>query len=118
MISIVDDDLHARDGLADILESMGFEVRAFASAQEFLEADCIDDTECLITDLHMLGMTGLELQRRLRNQGHRTPVIVVTAYPEERHRRRALEDGATCFLPKPFDEPALTDCLRHCDCSV
>lgn len=114
MISIVDDHPLARDGLADLLKSMGFRVQAFASAGQFLEADCIHDTDCLIVDLHMPGMTGLELQRRLRDEGHRTPVIVVTARPDERQRARALADGAVGFLTKPLDESALTDCLRHC----
>lgn len=112
VISIVDDDALARDGLAEWIESMGFEVATFASAEQFIEADCIARTHCLITDLHMQGMSGLDLQRRLRESGHRTPVIIMTAYPNDRHRAQALEDGATGFLTKPLHERSLVDCLK------
>lgn len=113
VISIVDDNALARVGLADWVESLGFAVQTFESAEQFIEADCVALTHCLITDLHMPGMSGLDLQRRLRQAGHRTPVIIVTAYPNERHRAQAFEDGASGFLIKPVSERSLLDCLER-----
>ena len=113
VISIVDDDALARDGLAEWVESMGFEVETFVSAEQFIESGGIARTDCVITDLHMPGMSGIDLQRRLRAEGHRTPVIVMTAYPNEQHRAQALEDGATGFLIKPLRERLLVDCLEQ-----
>lgn len=112
VIAIVDDDAWARSGLEDLILSLGYQARTFSSAEQFVESGCIRETNCLITDLHMPGLNGLELQRLLRNAGHRTPVIVVTAYPNEAHRARALEDGAIGFLTKPFDEQSLVNCLE------
>ena len=73
----------------------------------------IAETACLVTDLNMPGMSGLELQAYLRSAGHRTPIIIVTAYPTEEHRTRALKDGATSFLTKPLDERVLIGCLTQ-----
>ena len=113
MISIVDDDAWARSGLTDLILSLGYEVRAFESAEHFLQAGGIDDTACLITDLNMPGLSGLDLQTHLRRHGHRTPVIFVTAYPSDNHRARALADGAVGFLTKPLDEKSLIACLTR-----
>jgi FixJ family two-component response regulator len=113
VISIVDDNALSRDGLADWIESLGFKVRTFESAEEFIGADCAALTCCLITDLHMPGMSGLDLQRQLRREGHSTPVIIVTAYPNEMHRAQAFEAGATGFLVKPVNEQSLLDCLER-----
>jgi FixJ family two-component response regulator len=113
VISIVDDDALARDGLAEWVESMGFEVETFVSAEQFIETGGIARTQCVITDLHMPGMSGIDLQRRLRAEGHRTPVIVMTAYPNEQHRVQAFEDGATGFLIKPLREHSLVECLEQ-----
>ena len=113
MISVVDDDLWAREGLRDLIASIGYEVRTFESAEEFMASGSIAETSCLVTDLNMPGMSGLELQAYLRSAGHKTPIIMVTANPTEEHRSRALKDGATSFLTKPLDERVLVGCLAH-----
>ena len=112
MISIVDDDAWARSGLGDLIRSLGYRAQTFASAEEFVASGSIDDSFCLITDLHMPGLNGLELQDRLRQEGRRIPVIILTAYPEEHHRKQALAGGAACFLAKPLDEAVLVACLQ------
>jgi FixJ family two-component response regulator len=111
LISIVDDDSLARDGVRELVESLGYEAVTFSSAEHFLGSDAITQTACLITDLQMPGLNGLELQEALRSQGHRTPIILITAYPNENHRNRALDGGAIGFLSKPFDEASLIKCL-------
>jgi FixJ family two-component response regulator len=111
LISIVDDDTLARDGIRELVESLGYKAVTFGSAEDFLGSDVITETACLITDLQMPGLNGLELQEALRSQGHRTPIILVTAYPSENHRNRALAGGAVGFLGKPFDEAWLIKCL-------
>jgi molybdopterin-binding protein len=111
LISIVDDDELARDGIRELVESFGHTVAAFSSAEDFLASSLVEETACLITDLQMPGLSGLELQEALRSQGHRTPVILITAYPSENHQKRALNGGALGFLSKPFDEGSLIKCL-------
>jgi FixJ family two-component response regulator len=111
MISIVDDDESVRETLKGLVRSFGLKASAFASAEEFLESNRLQETACLITDVQMQGMTGVELQTLLLNQGHDMPIIFMTAFPEERIRRRALNAGAFGFLGKPFDEKSLIDCL-------
>jgi FixJ family two-component response regulator len=111
LISIVDDDPLARDGIRELVESLAYKATTFESAQHFLESGLIADTTCLITDLQMPGLNGLELQEALRAKGYCTPVILITAYPNETHRKRALDGGAVGFLSKPFDEASLIGCL-------
>jgi FixJ family two-component response regulator len=111
LISIVDDDPLARDGIRELVESLAYKATTFESAQHFLESGLIADTTCLITDLQMPGLNGLELQEALRAKGYCTPVILITAYPNETHRKRALDGGAVGFLSKPFDEASLIRCL-------
>jgi FixJ family two-component response regulator len=111
VISIVDDDAFARRGLGDLILSLGYRARTFVSAEEFLQSGRIDETSCLITDLHMPGLSGLDLLSRLRREGRRIPVILVTDDRSESHRARALAEGAIGFLFKPFVEQSLIDCL-------
>lgn len=111
MVSIVDDDPLAREGIRELVESLGYKALAFVSAQDFLQSGAIAATGCLITDLQMPGLSGLDLQERLQAQGYRTPVILITAYPNEKHRSRAMSAGAIGFLSKPFEEQCLVDCL-------
>ena len=92
--------------------SLGYTVEAFPSAADFLESPLLTATACLVTDVQMPGMTGIELHRRLVDQGHRIPTILVTAHPDEITRSRALTDGAVCYLCKPVDDHHLERCLR------
>ena len=112
MISIVDDDDFVRESLRDLIESLGYEVATFESAEWFLEAECLAETSCLITDLRMPGLSGLDLQDRLTADGHRIPVILVTAFSDEKFQVRAMRAGAVGFLSKPFDESSLISCLE------
>src|SRR6516165_2812037 len=111
LISIVDDDALARDGIRELVESLGYKAIAFASAQHFLASRVLAETTCLITDVQMPGLNGLELQEALQSLGQQTSVIVITAYPNEKHRTRALENGAVGYLSKPFDDESLIECL-------
>ena len=112
LISIVDDDALARDGIRELVESLGYEARTFISAEHFLESDATAATACLITDLQMPGLNGLELQEALRSQGCCIPIILITAFPNERDKNRAVKAGALGFLTKPFDESSLIKCLN------
>jgi FixJ family two-component response regulator len=111
MISIVDDDKSVRDAANALVRSLGYSAATFASAEEFLQSGRLRDTACLITDVQMPGMSGIDLQSHLTANGHCTPVIFVTAYPEESIRERALHAGAFGFLSKPFSEECLIACL-------
>jgi FixJ family two-component response regulator len=111
LFSIVDDDASARDGIRELVESLGYNAVTFNSAEYFLQSSVIAETTCLITDLQMPGLNGLELQEALQSRGYSVPVIVITAYPNEQHRTRALDNGAIGFLSKPFDEETLIKCL-------
>ena len=107
VISIVDDDEAVRLALRSLVRSLGYVSNVFASAEEFLESSQLNETSCLISDIQMPGMNGIELQNRLRILDHSTPVIFVTAFPDERNRARALEAGAIGFLEKPFEGCAM-----------
>jgi len=111
LISIVDDEALARDGIEALVESLGYNAVTFTSAEHFLRSDLIGETTCLITDMQMPGLNGLELQEALKSRGHQTPVIVITGYPNEKHRSLALANGAVGFLSKPFDEESLIEYL-------
>ena len=110
-ISIVDDDESMRCAVKSLVTSLGFAACTFASAEEFLQSPRLDDTACLITDLQMPGLNGIELQQSLLAQGRHIPIIFVTAFPEERMRARAIEAGALGFLGKPFDSSTLVELL-------
>jgi FixJ family two-component response regulator len=112
MISIVDDDSSVREATKGLVRSLGYGAAAFASAEDFLQSDHVNDTACLITDVQMPGLSGVELQSRLIAQGNCTPIIFITAFPEERIRTRALEAGAVGFLSKPFDEDRLIEYIH------
>ena len=94
------------------MRSFGYAVEAFPSAADFLASPRLVETACLIADVHMPAMTGLELHRRLIDMGHAIPTILVTAYPDNDVRARALKDGVVCYLRKPVDEKHLMRCLR------
>jgi CheY-like chemotaxis protein len=111
LISIVDDEELARDGIRELVESLGYKTNVFQSAEHFLRSSLLTETTCLITDVQMPGLSGLELQEALHSLGNQTPVIVITGYPNEKHRTRALENGAVAYLSKPFDEQTLIECL-------
>jgi FixJ family two-component response regulator len=114
LISIVDDDALARDGIRELVESLGYKAVTFSSAEHFLASSVVAETTCLVTDLQMPGLNGLELQEALQSQGFRIPVILITAYANDRHRKRALDGGAIGFLNKPFEEAILIKCLTSC----
>ena len=111
-ISIVDDDPSAREGITDLVKSMGFEAQAFERAEDFLESGRLNRTDCLITDMRMPGMSGLELHDRLVSAGVLIPTIVVTAFPQDADRQRAERAGIHCYLAKPCDEQKLLECIR------
>jgi FixJ family two-component response regulator len=111
VVSIVDDDASFRRATARLVRSLGHSVAAFSSAEEFLSSDRLRDTACLISDVQMPGMSGIELQNQLLAQGVQLPVIFITAYPESRAREQALASGALGFLNKPFNEDKLIACL-------
>ena len=112
LISIVDDDEPYRDSMRKLVTLLGYTVEVFASAADFLRSHHLLDTACLIADVHMPGMTGVELHRHLVDAGHAIPTILVTAYPDEIVRNRALRDGVICYLSKPVDDDYLERCLR------
>jgi len=110
MISIVDDDESVRESTKALVRSLGYSARTFCSAEEFLDSDP-GETSCLILDVQMKGLSGVELLDRLIAEGRQTPVIVVTAFPDERVRSHVLEAGAIGLLRKPFSDEKLTRCL-------
>jgi FixJ family two-component response regulator len=112
LISIVEDDDLFLDSMRRLLRSLGYTVEAFPSAASFLASRSLDETACLITDIHMPAMTGHELYARLTELGHKIPTILVTACPDEATRSRALKDGIVCYLRKPFDDNDLADCVH------
>ena len=111
VISIVDDDASIRVATDNLLRSLGYTVHTFASAEEFLRSSHFNDTSCVIADVQMPSMSGVELQALLLAQGHLVPFIFITAFPEETIRKRAMKAGAICFLTKPFDRLSLIKCL-------
>ena len=111
VISIVDDDASVRVATDNLLRSLGYTVYTFASAEEFLRSSHFNDASCVIADVQMPAMSGVELQALLLAQGHRVPFMFITAFPEETVRARALKAGAISFLTKPFDRATLIKCL-------
>lgn len=112
LISVVDDDESVRESLPDLLRELGFAARAFSSAEEFLSSGYVDQTECLILDIAMPGMTGPELQNELKFHSPAIPIIFITAHADEATRPRMMGNGAVECLNKPFSETVLLDALN------
>jgi FixJ family two-component response regulator len=112
LISIVDDDQGFREALTSLIRSLGYRVRAFSSAPAFLASWNLPNTSCLIADIQMPAMTGVELYSRLLESGHAIPTILVTAYPDDDVRARVLAAGVICYLSKPFNADELFACIR------
>jgi len=111
VISIIDDDESVRVGLNYLVKSLGYIPHTFASAEAFLESGQLPGSWCVIADVRMPAMSGVQLQSHLRSQGNQIPFIFITALPEESTRKQAISEGAICFLTKPFDESLLMNCL-------
>lgn len=112
LVSVVDDDRFFRDSMKRLMRSLGYTAEAFPSAADFLASARLVETACLIADVHMPAMSGVELHRHLINTGCPIPTILVTAYPDDDVRARALRDGVVCYLHKPIDECHLVGCLH------
>ncbi|WGD53155.1 response regulator [Bradyrhizobium sp. CB1650] len=112
LVSVVDDDQFFRESMCRLIRSLGYMADIFPSAADFLASPRLAETGCLITDVHMPAMTGYELHRRLVDAGQAIPTILVTGFPNELERARALNDGVVCYLRKPVDEEHLTQCVR------
>src|SRR3954464_8576818 len=112
LISVVDDDESVRESLQGLLQAMGYGVETFCCADEFLESDCLERTDCLILDVRMPGMRGPELQRALVQRGNGVPIVFITAHGDEEVRLQVLADGAVDCLLKPFSEDALLTAIR------
>jgi FixJ family two-component response regulator len=110
-IAIIDDDESIRVATSSFVRSLGFAAASFSSAEEYLLSPERYRSICLISDVQMPGMSGLDLQSHLGAQGHRVPIIFITAFPDDKARSRALAQGAVCFLDKPFDSQALSRCI-------
>jgi len=113
LVSVVDDDRFFRESMCRLLRSLGHAADIFSSAAEFLASPRLAETACLIADIHMPAMTGLELYRRLIDTGQAIPTILVTAFPNDVDQARALNDGVMCYLRKPVDEEQLTRSVRE-----
>ncbi len=111
VITIIDDDESVREATKSLVRSLGYKAAVFASAEEYLQSERLDDSSCLITDLHMPGMSGADLQDRLIADGRQIPMIFMTAYYEEKVRDRVIDAGAYGFLRKPFNDESLIECL-------
>ena len=112
LVSVVEDDRYFRESMGRLMRSLGYSVEAFPSAADFLASVRAAETACLIADVHMPAMTGIELYRHLIAAGRATPTILVTGYPNDIDRAQALNDGVVCYLGKPVDEQHLIQCLR------
>jgi FixJ family two-component response regulator len=112
LVSVVEDDVFFRESMRRLIRSLGHTVEAFSSAADFLASPRLVETACLIADVNMPAMSGIELCTHLIETGRKIPAILVTAYPNDADRARALNDGVVCYLRKPIDENDLTRCLR------
>ena len=112
LVSVVEDDRFFRESMRRLMRSLGYSVEAFSSPADFLASPHLIETACLIADVHMPAMTGVELYKHLFDAGHAIPTILVTAYPNDVDRARALDDGVVCYLRKPVNEQRLMRCLQ------
>jgi FixJ family two-component response regulator len=112
LISVIDDDASVRVATDNLLSSHGYMVHTFASAVDFLQSARLDDSSCVVADVQMPAMSGLDLLQHMRTQGNDAPFIFITAFPDESVRARALKAGAICFLAKPFAGPVLINCIE------
>jgi FixJ family two-component response regulator len=112
LVSVVEDDLFFRESMRRLMRSLGYTVETFSSAADFLASPRLLETVCLISDVQMPEMGGLDLHRNLIDAGHAIPTILITAYPNDTDRARALDDGVVGYLGKPVDETRLKECLR------
>jgi FixJ family two-component response regulator len=112
LISIVDDDESIREATKGLVRSLGYQAATFSSAEDFLQSDSVDSTSCLITDVQMPGLSGIDLQRRLIDRGTQMPTIFITAFPGDPTRALAMKAGAVGYLGKPFSEESLIQCLN------
>ena len=112
VISVIDDDAYVRAATDNLLSSHGYLVHTFASAEEFLQSTHLHDTSCVVADVQMPVVSGLDLLTHVRAQGYNVPFVFITAFPEESVRAQALKAGAIGFLAKPFAAPALIDCVE------
>jgi FixJ family two-component response regulator len=111
MVAIVDDDESVRDAIESLVQSLGHNVSTFASANEFLKSEQVHDTSCLITDVQMPGMSGIDLQDHLIAGGHCIPIIFITGFPDDLVRARAMKAGAVGFFSKPFHQDHFIGCI-------
>jgi FixJ family two-component response regulator len=111
-VSVVDDDQFFRASTRRLVTSLGYTVEDFASAADFLASPRLAETACLIADIHMPAMTGVELHKHLIDVGHAIPTILATGRPDDGERARALSDGVVCYLDKPISEERLVQCLH------
>ena len=112
LISVVEDDQPFRESMRKLMIALGYTVEAFPSAADFLASPLLTETACLVSDVQMPGMTGIELHSHLVDAGYAIPTILVTAYPDEAVRKRALKNGVVCYISKPVDDEHLEHCLR------
>jgi FixJ family two-component response regulator len=112
LVSVVDDDESVRESLPDLLREFGFAVRAFSSAEAFLSSDCLEQTQCLLLDIAMPGMSGPELQQELKLHRREIPIVFMTAQRDETIRPRLLKQGAVGFLLKPFSDTVLREAVN------
>ena len=111
LITVVDDDQYFRESMRRLMRSLGYAVEVFRSGADLLASPRLVETTCLIADVNMPAMTGLELHRHLINEGYSVPTMLVTAYPNDADRALAMKDGVICYLRKPINERHLIECL-------
>ena len=112
VISVIDDDASVRAAAENFLSSLGYAVHTFASADDFLQSACLEDSSCVVADVQMPGMSGLDLLKIIRSRGNEIPFIFITAFPSEGLRARAAKVGADVLLEKPFSSSVLIDCIN------